>query len=205
MLYSLTFHATSGRANVRLDDSVSTVFDVLGDAKSLPATLGVASGLSAMTLVGLSLLFRSRLGFDLRALGEQPALVVRLGRSPAATEAAGLVISNAVIGFGVGLLVCYRRVYDANLLSGLLLSTLGALMLGEAVLRPRTMQGFLLAAGLGSLVSSLLTAIALADWSDRWSAWFSATDTRALMGLLILVSASISARRPGAVIFRSSW
>ena len=205
ILYSVSIRLMGGRSNVRLPDSVSMFFQV-NPGRALLLDLVVLLVPVSIIVFGLLWLFRTRLGFLLRILGDNASFSAALGENPRVLTAIGLVIANSLTGFGGALLVQYKGASDVNTVIGLLVSALACLAVGEAVFQPTTIGRFLFAAVGGTVIYNLAIAAVLFSWTSRWEAVILPSDVRLATGALLL--AAIWFAKKGSSdrkLFRSEW
>lgn len=130
--------------------------DTLAPAlRGSPANLSLAIGLIAAAIVGL-LLFRTRLGFDLRAMGASPGAAAYGGVAPGAAQVTALALSGAVAGLGgVNFVLGYKGFFELGFTGGA-----GFLGIAVALLGRNHPLGVLIAAlffgalGYGGLVAN---------------------------------------------------
>jgi putative ABC transport system permease protein len=205
ILYSLNIRLLGGRANVRFDN-LPVVFEVLNPRHSRGGDIIVLAGIVLCVLALCVLLFRTRLGLLLRALGDNPSFVTSLSQNPNAITLWGLAISNAIIGLGGAILVQYKSTCDVNMSFGLLIAALAAMVLGETVLAPRTIFGHLAGSVAGTVTYNFAIALVLFSWNSDWDKLVMASDVRLVTGLLLLAPAVLKMmRRRKFTLFRTDW
>jgi len=109
----------------------------------------------------VSRLLHSELGLFMRAYGENPSMVSRAGYSQTPLILVGMAFSNALVALSGALFSQYSGYVDIGMGSGMLITCLTSLVLGEILVRPRTIPGFLVAILLGSIICQLLQVICL--------------------------------------------
>lgn len=202
LLYSLFFRLTGGVANV--DFEAPTVFRPFG-INDVSVALAVAALLSLAVLAALKIVFSLRIGHLVRAYGEKQRFVIELAASTFAIEAAGLALANGTIGLGAAMAVQYSRVVDASATGGVLLGSLGALIFGETLVRPKSLGGFLGAALVGAVSYHLVVGASLYDWSPTWSRLVHSTDTRAVSAAFLGLAALFRRRQARVRLFSTEW
>lgn len=100
------------------------------------ATSGVMAGIVAAVLVGYGLFLRTELGLALRATGVNAAMARSQGVNDRALTVLALVLANALAGCGASVAVQYQGYADVNMGVGTFVSGVGAVLLGELLLRP---------------------------------------------------------------------
>lgn len=193
MLYSLNLRIM-GRPNLSLLGKPS-VLSSLAQALSVPRGYGtlVASGIFCTALAVLLLLFlHTELGGAMRASGQNPDLVQTLGVNPHNLQILGLSISNGLVAFSGALVSQYSGFADVGMGVGTIVAGLASVIVGEILLRPRSLLGAILAAVVGSVVYRLAISLAL-----RYGAalGFTASDLRLLTALVVLGALAAPALR----------
>lgn len=155
-LYSVNLAVMGFSSNVNLL-GVDTVYSL---AKSGQLALSAAVTLTAAGCLGWFL--STRLGLAVRATGNNPHMLRACSVDPASTLTLGLCAANALTALSGGMLAQYQRTADINIGTGLVISGLASLILGENLLR-RTIGPVAgcLGAVLGSVLYRLMVAVAL--------------------------------------------
>jgi putative tryptophan/tyrosine transport system permease protein len=141
--YSLAFRSMENRSNIGLFD-VRTMFTTPG-IRDVPWTsggvfihpysVGISLTLIAVSAAGILVLLRSDLGLVLRAFGSNSGLLARLGYSPKATLIVGLAIANGLIAFAATIVSSRQGFVDLDMGTGLIVTLIAGLVLGEQLLR----------------------------------------------------------------------
>jgi putative ABC transport system permease protein len=148
---------------------------------------------SALTAAVLLLLFlHTELGGAMRASGQNPDLVQTIGVNPHNLQILGLSISNGLVAFSGALVSQYSGFADVGMGVGTIVAGLASVIVGEILLRPRSLLGAILAAVVGSVVYRLAISVAL-----RYGAalGFTASDLRLLTALVVLGALAAPALR----------
>lgn len=124
------------------------------------AILGSIVG-AVVVLVGL--LLRTRFGLALRATGVNAPMARSCGVNDRAMLLASLCLANGLAGLSGALVVQNQSFVDVNMGVGTLIAGIGAVLLGDLVVRPTgsTIGRALLAVFLGALLYRLILVIAL--------------------------------------------
>lgn len=163
VLYSVNLQIM-GKSNIQLVSSAS-VFD------SLPPYLRplvLATG-ALILFLGALFLLRTNLGYLLRACGESPQVVTKLGHNSSLLIILALAISNALTSFSGAIAAQYFGYSDIGMSTGLIVSALAALILGEAICSPKSIFRLLLAAFIGSFVYRFAFEIGLRMHIHPWN------------------------------------
>lgn len=167
-LYSINL-AILGRPNVPLlgTDSLFLLFPPTGH-ESL-RQLWVLLIVVAALWFGLRWLLRTDFGLSMRATGNNETMIRALGVNTDGRKILGLAFANALTALSGYLIVQVQGFADINMGIGIVILGLGAVMIGESLLRGgiRSRIGWQLASVIaGSLVFRLLLAFALSMGID---------------------------------------
>ncbi len=148
-----------------------------------------------LVLVLLYFFLRTETGLAIRATGKNPQMVQAMGLNHHLMVVIGLMVSNGLAGLAGSLAAQQLGFADVNLGVGLIIRGLAAVIIGEVLLRPKTVGEKLIAAATGMLVfdisrawvfaalslpstdirlvSAIVVMIALGapNLHDRWQAW----------------------------------
>jgi len=151
-----------------------------------------------LVVVILSLLYwflRTETGLALRATGKNPQMVQAMGINHYLIIVIGLMISNGLAGLAGSMAVQQLGFADVNLGVGLIIRGLAAVIIGEVLLRPKSVGQMIIAAATGMLVFDIsrawvfaaldlpstdirlvsafvvLSALGAPKLHDRWKAW----------------------------------
>lgn len=185
-LYSINLRIMGSRPNVSLTSSRTVYKDAEeclgGDYAGL--ILGVA------VLVAIIILFffflKTRLGFALRATGDNEEMVRAYGISSDAMKILGLSLSNGFVGLAGGLLAQYQSFADATMGTGMVVIGLASVILGEAIFGTKTLLRRLTAVALGAILYRLVIAQALA-------AGLPTSDLKLVSAAIVAVALSLGA------------
>lgn len=204
ILYSLSVRVLSGLSNMSANKP--TIFNKFNAQSSSVNELLIAAFIVALTTCIAMFAGASRWGRVTRAFGDQPWFCVGLGLSPKMITIVGLAITNALVGIG-GILVChFRGVFDINMGSGILISGLAALVIGEAVSNSKHVWQHFLAVIIGTIIYNLAIGVFYFDWGIGLEKVFYPSDVRLVSGLMLLVPAVIVARKRNRYkLFASEW
>jgi putative ABC transport system permease protein len=174
ILYSVNLRVM-GRPNVSLLDQGS-VFNLLPVGKL--QMLGTV--LFAVVVTSLIWVFlRTDLGHFMRAAGENPRVVVRRGFPEEIFLVMALFLANGLAALAGGLAAQNQGFTDVGMGTGLVIASLTGLLLGEAILPPRSVPKLLAAALVGALGYQVLVAVGLRMGINPW-------DLKLATGLLLI-------------------
>lgn len=135
-LFSVTLHVLGAPTlSLLVVDTLSA--EASGYAGSPDLAISVLLGLIVLVvLAGYALLMRTEIGLALRASGVNAGMARSQGVNDRAVLALALFLSNALAGLGAGLLVQTQGYADVNMGVGIFVAGVGAVLLGELLLRP---------------------------------------------------------------------
>ncbi len=153
-------------------------------------------GFIVVAVIGILYWFlRTETGLAIRATGKNPQMVQAMGLNHDLMVVIGLMVSNGLAGIAGALAVQQLGFADVNLGVGLIIRGLAAVIIGEVLLRPKTVGQMLIAAATGMLVFDItrtwvftaldldstdirlvtalvvLMALAAPNLHDRWQVW----------------------------------
>ena len=204
ILYSISIRLLGGRANQPL--SGSSIFDSLNPIRSAGGDL-VITALVLVAIVSAWLaISTSREGRILRAVGDQHQFVTLVGRDYRRFLIGGLALANSMTGFCGGMVAQYRKVCDVNMVAGLLVSGLAALVLGEAIFAARRLWQHALVCFVGTWAYNVAVGAFYFDWGSAEQGFFLPSDVRLLTGLLLIAPAIVNFRLRGRYrLFAADW
>jgi putative ABC transport system permease protein len=198
MLYSINLRVMGNRAFVSLL-RVPSLFSAGAPTGFLPQRVVIVLQCFAAVFVIkiiLDLFFHTDFGLALGALGSNPQLVISQGMNPDVLKTCGISLANGLVGISGALAAMYQSFADVNLGSGMIVSGLASLMIGEFLIRSNKIMVLTLRAVLGSILYRALMYLA-----RNYGSYIHMTsnDLKLITGLLIILCIVVS--RHG---FRSS-
>jgi len=136
-----------------------------------------------MVMLILAILYwflRTETGLAIRATGKNPQMVTAMGLNHHVMVVIGLMVSNGLAGLAGSLAVQQLGFADVNLGVGLIIRGLAAVIIGEVLLRPKTIGQMLIAAAAGMLVFDISRAWVFAALD------LPSTDIRLVSALVVL-------------------
>lgn len=160
-LYSLNLKVMGGRANIPLINK-ATVFSalertVLGDYSKLVLSFAIL----LLMLLLLFLFLNTRLGFALRATGDNDHMVRALGVNTDFVILMGLALSNGLVALSGALIAQSQSFVDIGMGIGMVIIGLASVIIGEVVFGTKSLLRRLIAVVLGSIFYRLIIAFAL--------------------------------------------
>jgi putative ABC transport system permease protein len=205
MLYSVNLRVMSNRANLSLL-KVSTLFSRISEwtRSFMPDQIAIggftfvpsqaAAVLYCLVLVAaiklvLDLFFHTDFGLSMGALGANPQLIISQGMNPDMIKIAGICLANGLVGVSGAFTAMYQGFADVNLGSGMIVSGLASLMIGEFLLRSNRIVIHTLRVILGSVLFRGLMYLAR---NYGYRVHMTANDLKLITGLLIILCIIIS-------------
>jgi putative ABC transport system permease protein len=160
-LYSVNLRIMGGKANLAIIDSktVYTSFQELVPSRFSSLILG----LIFLTLITAAFYYflKTRIGFALRATGDNDDMVRASGINSSAMRLVGLALSNGLVGLSGGMLAQYQSFSDTSMGVGMVVIGLASVIIGEAVFGTRSLLRRLIAVSLGAILYRTVIALAL--------------------------------------------
>jgi putative ABC transport system permease protein len=175
ILYSVNLQIM-GKSNIQLVSSASVLDSLSPHLRPIVLLVG-----ALIFFLGAFLLLKTHLGYLLRTCGESPQVVAKLGHNSSFLIILALAISNALTAFSGALAAQYFGYCDIGMGTGLIVSALAALILGEAICSPKSLLRLLTAVFIGSLLYRLAFEIGLRMQIHPWN-------LKIAVGLLLAVS-----------------
>jgi putative ABC transport system permease protein len=193
MLYSVNLRVMSNRANLSLL-KVPTLFTGITDWAGTFMDPGFALVIFCILVVFLikiilDLFFHTDYGLSMGALGANPQLVISQGMNPDIIKMSGICLANGMVAVSGSLTAMYQGFADVNLGSGMIVSGLASLMIGEFLIRSNHINMLTLRVILGSILYRALMYLAR---NYGYYVHMTANDLKLITGLLIILCIIIS-------------
>jgi putative ABC transport system permease protein len=193
MLYSVNLRIMSGRANLSLL-RVPTLFSRITDwaepfMSSQWALVIYCVILVAVIKVILDLFFHTDYGLSMGALGANPQLIISQGMNPDVIKMSGICLANGLTAVSGSFAAMYQGFADVNLGSGMIVSGLASLMIGEFLIRSNRISLLTLRVILGSVLYRGLMYLAR---TYGYYINMSANDFKLITGILIILCVVVS-------------
>uniref|UniRef100_A0A7V4TGK2 ABC transporter permease n=1 Tax=Candidatus Caldatribacterium saccharofermentans TaxID=1454753 RepID=A0A7V4TGK2_9BACT len=188
-LYSINLRIM-GRPNISLSENLGhrTIFVILRDAfPTVPEVYVRFLFLFALLVVLKFLLdafLQTEIGLSIRATGDNETLVATQGINPDDMKLIGISLSNALVALSGAMFAQYQSFVDINMGIGMVISGLASVIVGEVLLRGKTIFVMTLQVIVGSVVYRLATAVAL-NWG--YSIGFKPYDLKLFTGILVII------------------
>jgi len=162
-LWSINLRVMGG-ANVSLLRQ-PTIFvqvsEFLGVGTRIAYQLMVAGALAAIVFFILNWFLRTEIGLALRATGDNEQMVRGAGVNTDMTTILGVSISNGLVALGGAVVAQGQKFADVGMGIGMIVMGLAAVIIGEALFRPKGVAKILLAVLSGTFIYRLVISVAL--------------------------------------------
>ncbi len=187
-LYSVNLRIMDGKANIPLIDKPSLyhLFSSL-----LPEgidSLACAFLVIVLIVFLLYLFLQTRLGFALRATGDNETMVRASGIDSNKMKLLGLALSNGLVAAAGSMIAQYQSYADVGMGLGMVVIGLASVIIGEVVFGARPLWRRLAAVVLGSVLYRIVIAIAL-------DLGMLATDLKLISAVIVTVALSAGSVR----------
>lgn len=196
MLYSINLRIMSNRANVsflKIDTTFSRISAWM--TRTFPAVSpewGILLFLVVFVLLlkgGLDLFFHTDLGLTMGALGANEQMVVSQGVNPQILRGIGVCFGDGLASLAGAFAAMYNGFADVGSGTGVVVSGLASLMLGEFILRSNKISLQTLRVIIGSIVYRALMFIGR---SYGYKIGLTSNDLKLITGLLIIFCLIVS-------------
>lgn len=176
-LYSINLRIMSGAPNISLF-STNTLFTLI-DSELL--ILLIFSLVIGFVLFGF---FKTNLGLMLRATGDNEIMVRSSSINVDRMKFIGMALSNGIVALSGALLAQYQNFADITSGTGMMVLGLAGIIIGEAILRKRTIGFGIASAIIGACIYRLLYQFAL-------QFGIPATDMNLMSAILVAITISL--------------
>lgn len=176
-LYSINLRIMSGAPNISLF-STNTLFTLI-DSELL--ILLIFSLVIGFVLFGF---FKTNLGLMLRATGDNEVMVRSSSINVDRMKFIGMALSNGIVALSGALLAQYQNFADITSGTGMMVLGLAGIIMGEAILRKRTIGFGIASAIIGACIYRLLYQFAL-------QFGIPATDMNLMSAILVAITISL--------------
>jgi len=187
-LYSINIKVMGNKSNIPLNNkpTIFTPFEETAVADYIYIILGFAILLGILAL--LFLFLRTRLGFVLRATGDNENMVRALGVNTDITKLIGLALANGLTALSGAIIAQYQSFADVGMGIGMVTIGLASVIIGEMIFGTRSLLHRLTAVVLGAVTYRLVIAFAL-------ELGMPATDLKLISAIIVAAALSIPAVR----------
>ena len=196
MLYSVNLRVMSNQANISLL-RIPTIFSNLknfmkASFPSVPPDWGIVIFLVifvGILLVLLNLFFSTDFGLTMGALGSNPQMVISQGVDPKIVRGVGICFGDGLSSLSGALFAMYSGFSDVGSGSGVVVSGLASLMLGEFIIHSNKIGLQTFRVILGSIIYRALMFIAR---RYGYNIGMNANDLKFVTGLMIILCLIVS-------------
>ncbi len=179
-LYSINLRIM-GKANVPLF-SQNTIF-----SNDIPPVIIIAL-FAILAKIVLDLFLKTKLGFILRATGDNPQMVTSLGIDIGTIKILGLMLSNGLVAVSGSMMAQYQRFSDVGMGTGIIVMGLASVILGEAIFRKTSWLLPTTTAILGSILYKGSISLAL-------NLGLPPTDLKLITCIIVIFALSLNGRK----------
>lgn len=200
MLYSVNLRIMSNKANIsflKIDTLFSKIYDISYDLfYSMGIELDVEWGLVfflmffvAVLKLVMDLFYHTDLGLTMGALGSNPQLIVSQGVNPNVVRTIGICFGNGLAALAGSFAAMYNGFADVGMGTGVVVSGLASLMLGEFMIKSNKIALQTLRVFIGSIVYRALMILAR---SYGYKIHITPNDLKLVTGILIIICLVVS-------------
>lgn len=196
MLYSVNLRIMSNKANVSFL-KIPTLFSKISDSMyeyfpSVDPQWGIVVFLIVFVFALkalLDLFYHTDLGLTMGALGANPQLIVSQGINPSVLRGIGICFGNGLAALAGAFAAMYNGFADVGMGTGIVVSGLASLMLGEFAIRSNkiSVQTFRVIAG-----SFIYRALMMLARSYGYKIHITPNDLKLATGILIIICLIVS-------------
>ncbi len=199
MLYSVNLRIMSNRANIsflRIPTTFSRIIEFTENHfPSIPSETGILLFLIIFIILFKALLdvfFHTDLGLTMGALGSNQQMIISQGMNPQIVRGIGVCVGDGLAALSGAFASMYNGFADVGSGTGIIVSGLASLMLGEFIIRSNKVQMQTLRVIIGSIIYRGLMCIA-----RRYGHYIhlTANDLKLITGLLIIICLIIAKRK----------
>ncbi|MDR2606479.1 MAG: ABC transporter permease [Oscillospiraceae bacterium] len=165
-LYSVNLRIM-GKPNVPLSGiNVTTIYTSvanwrIGENGYAIGKLVISVGILVAIVALLWLFLKTKLGFALRATGDNEDMVRSNGLDTDLMKLLGMALANGLVALSGGMIAQYQKFSDISMGTGMVVIGLASVIIGEVVFGTKSLGRRIIAVSLGSVVYRLIIAVAL--------------------------------------------
>lgn len=183
-IYSINLRIMGNKANLPLTRS-DTIYSKAEELLPQESAKLIIGGIVLILSIALFFFFlKTRMGFALRATGDNEEMVRAAGISSDGMKLLGLAVSNGFVGLAGGLLAQYQGYADIGMGVGMVVIGLASVIIGEVIFGVSCLLRRLIAVSLGAIVYRLVLAIAL-------NFGMQATDMKLVSAVIVVIALSL--------------
>ncbi len=188
ILYSVNLRVM-GRANIQLLDrpTVFSGMEAMDVSRYVPVVLFFLAVAVIVKLLTDAFL-HTEYGLALRATGDNEQMIRSLGLNTDTATVLGLGLSNAMVALSGALVAQDQGFSDVGMGIGMIVAGLASIIIGEALIKPRSVFRLTLAAVVGSVVYRLIISLGL-------RLGLAPTDLKMATGIMVILALGIPSIR----------
>ncbi|TEB07141.1 beta-methylgalactoside transporter inner membrane component [Pelotomaculum schinkii] len=194
-LYSVNLKVMHGKANIPLINMATIFSSFEGFLLNDYTKIVISFGILLVILVILFLFLKTKLGFVLRATGDNDQMVRALGVNTDFTILVGLAISNGLVALSGSIIAQYQSFTDISMGTGMVIIGLASVIVGEVIFGTKTLLKRLIAVILGSIIYRLVIAFAL-------ELGMPTTDLKLVSAVIVALALSMSTIKDGFEVMK---
>ena len=179
-LYSINLRIM-GKSNIPLFTNETIFSNGL-----MPLVIIVIFALACKLL--LDYFLKSKLGFMLKATGDNPQLVTSLGIDIGLIKILGLALANGLVALAGSIMAQSQRFSDVGMGTGIIVMGLASIIMGEALLKKFSFIKVTSIALIGSVLYKLVMALAL-------ELNFPPTDLKLISAVIVIIALALNNKR----------
>lgn len=129
-LYSINLRITMGKANLPMFNN-STIFS----ESNMSSGLFIALGFSLICAILFTVFFKTKLGYLLRATGNNEGMVISLGINTGSIRILGLALSNGLVALSGSIFAQYQGYSDINMGTGTIVTGLASIIMAHSIFK----------------------------------------------------------------------
>ena len=191
-LYSINLRIMGKKANIPLFNEKLIFSD------SIPPVVIILIFALAVKVI-LDLFLKTKLGFMLKAVGDNEQLVTSLAVNKDKIKVIGLMVSNAMVALAGSIMAQYQRYSDVGMGTGVVVMGLAAVIMGEALFGWTNRIKATTTAVLGSILYRGAVA-----WALGLKLGFEASDMKLITAVIVIIALSLNNKNLGSIFKKKS-
>ena len=177
MLYSVNLRV-NGRSNVPISGAKS-IFNLISTGNPYVDRLIILVVIVIIGKLALDLFMMTKMGYMIRATGDNKTLVKSLGQDPNKYLIIGLMISNAYVALSGSLLAQSLKFADAQMGAGTIVIALASVIIGSTTFRNTDLNGSTRAI-IGAIIYKIIGTLAI-------QAGLNPNDLKLINGVIVII------------------
>lgn len=183
-VYSINLRIMGNKANLSLTAN-DTLYSQAEEVFPAEWSALITGGIALILVIAIFFFFlKTRIGFALRATGDNEDMVRASGISSDNMKLLGLSVSNGFVGLAGGMLAQYQGYSDIGMGTGMVVIGLASVIIGEVIFGTSSLLRRLIAVALGAIVYRMILAIAL-------TLGMQASDMKLVSAVIVIIALSL--------------